>query len=231
MSKIPSLSPRLTMASALVRPGARFADVGTDHAYLPIHLLKRGQISYAVAADVAEGPLDRARENLDAAGLLDKVKLLLTDGLAGMEGLSLTDIAICGMGGELIAAILAAAPFVRDPALRLILQPMTKADALRTYLAAEGFSVFSERYAVEDGRVYLCLGATYDGEVRNLSRTVAVLGERAKRAADDREAFLTYLDIREREVRGRLFGKRAGGADTAADEALLAAIDEERRGV
>lgn len=218
------------MAEALVRPGARFADVGTDHAYLPIHLYRAGRISYAVAADIAEGPLDRARENLVAAGLSDKVKLLLADGLTGMEGLSLTDIAVCGMGGEMIAAILAAAPFVRDPAVRLILQPMTKADALRTYLAAEGFSVFCERYAVEDGRAYVCLGAAYDGRVRTASPVSAVLGEKAVRDVRDREAFLTYLDIREREVRGRLLGKRAGGADTAADEALLAAIAEERNG-
>ena len=229
VSKTPSLSSRLALAADLVRPGARFADVGTDHAYLPIHLIGEGRISFAVAADIAEGPLDRARENLGAAGLLDRVTLLLADGLSGMEGLGLSDIAVCGMGGEMIASILAAAPFVRDPSVRLILQPMTKADVLRRYLAAEGFSVISERYAAEDGRVYLCLGATYDGQVRLLTPFADVLGEPEKRDRRDREAYLAYLDIREREIRGRLRGKRVGGADTGEEEALLAAIAEERK--
>ena len=217
------------MAAALVREGARFADVGTDHAYLPLYLLGEGRISLAVAADIAEGPLERARENLAAAGLSDKVTLLLTDGLSGMEGLGLTDIAICGMGGEMIASILAAAPFVRDPAVRLILQPMTRADVLRRYLAEEGFLVFSERYAAEDGRVYLCLGASYGGGARSLSSVEATLGEPEKRDRRDRAAYLAYLDIRERELRGRLIGKRAGGADTREEEILLAAISEERK--
>ena len=205
------------MAAALVREGARFADVGTDHAYLPLYLLGEGRISLAVAADIAEGPLERARENLAAAGL------------SGMEGLGLTDIAICGMGGEMIASILAAAPFVRDPAVRLILQPMTRADVLRRYLAEEGFLVFSERYAAEDGRVYLCLGASYGGGARSLSSVEATLGEPEKRDRRDRAAYLAYLDIRERELRGRLIGKRAGGADTREEEILLAAISEERK--
>lgn len=228
VNKTLPLSPRLAMVAGLVREGARFADVGTDHAYLPIYLLGEGRLTLAVAADIAEGPLDRARENLAAAGLLDRVTLLLADGLSGMEGLGLTDIAICGMGGEMIASILAAAPFVRDPSLRLILQPMTKADHLRRYLAAEGFSVISERYATEDGRVYLCLSAVYDGLVRSLSSVTAVLGEYERREQRDKEAYLAYLTVREREICGRLHGKRIGGADTREEEALLAAISEER---
>ena len=216
------------MVAGLVREDARFADVGTDHAYLPIYLLGEGRLAFAVAADIAEGPLDRARENLAAAGILDRVTLLLADGLSGMEGLGLTDIAVCGMGGEMIAAILSAAPFVRDPAVRLILQPMTRADHLRRYLAAEGFAVLAERYAAEDGRAYLCLLASYDGCERPLSSVTAVLGDREVRDPRDREAYLAYLTVREREISGRLRGKRVGGADIRDEEALLAAISEER---
>lgn len=222
------IDPRLSLVAGLVREGARFADVGTDHAYLPLHLLSLGRIRSAVASDVAKGPLERARANVRAAGREGDVTLLLADGLTGMEGLRLSDIAICGMGGELIASILEAAPFVRDPAIRLILQPMTRADALRRYLASAGFCVLCERYAKSAGRIYLCLSAAYDGEVREISEVAAVLGDARVREEADKDAFLVFLDLREREAVARLRGKRAGGADASAEESLLAAIAAER---
>lgn len=219
---------RLSLVASLVRPGARFADIGTDHAYLPIYLLQRGQIEFAVAADVASGPLERARRNVAAAGLSDRVELRLADGLSGMEGLSLTDIAICGMGGELIAAILQAAPFVRVGDVRLILQPMTRTAELRRYLAAEGFAVLAERYAVAAGRAYTCLCATYTGEPYAMDAVTAELGSFSLRAPEDAAAYAALLAEREREAAARIRGKRVGGADTLEEETLLAAIAAER---
>ncbi|MBQ2718458.1 MAG: SAM-dependent methyltransferase [Clostridia bacterium] len=227
MSKHP-LDPRLSLAASLVREGARFADVGTDHAYLPLWLLSEGRLSYAVASDVAVGPLERARANVRAEGREGEVTLLLTDGLAGMEGLSLTDVAICGMGGEMIVSILAAAPFVREQRVRLILQPMTHAADLRRYLAAEGFAVLGERYATAAGKVYLCLAAEYTGEPYALPAPMAELGSAALRDARDTEAFLAFLVLRERDTRARLAGKRQGGVDARDEEELLAAIAAER---
>ena len=216
------------MAASLVRPGARFADIGTDHAYLPLALLREGRIASAVAADIAEGPLARARENVLAAGYGGQVTLLLTPGLTGMEGFGLTDIAICGMGGEMILSILAAAPFVKDSGVRLILQPMTHSADVRRALAAEGFAIEGERCAIAAGRPYVCLAVTYTGERRTLSPEVAELGDHRVWDARDTEAFLTLLAVREREARARMAGKLQGGADTAAEVALLAAIEAER---
>ncbi len=228
MNNRASVDPRLSLVADLVRDGACFADIGTDHAYLPLYLLSEGRIRAAVAADVAEGPLERARANVRAAGREGEVTLLLADGLTGMEGLGLSDIAICGMGGELIASILEAAPFVRDPAVRLILQPMTRADSLRRYLASAGFSILAERYTEAAGRVYLCLCAAFDGVSKGIDDIAAVLGNPEARDVRDREAFLAFLDLREREVAARLLGKREGGADATLEEDLLAAIAAER---
>lgn len=223
-----ALDARLAVAAALVRRGARFADVGTDHAYLPLYLLDAGVITSAVAADIAEGPLASARANVVEAGREGEITLLLANGLSGMEGLGLTDIAICGMGGELIVDILMAAPFVKDPDIRLILQPMSRAEVLRAYLASEGFAVLSERYAVAAGRAYLCLAVSYTGLPYEVDPVRAVLGERVLRSAGDAEAFRLYLDAREREALCRLHGKTDGGLPIAAEEALLLAIKQER---
>ena len=225
------LDARLLSVASLVRRGAHFADVGTDHAYLPIHLLQKGQIRSAVASDIAKGPLASARANVLAAGYETEVTLLLTDGLLGMDRLSLTDIAICGMGGELIVDILMAAPFVKDADIRLILQPMSRAEVLRAYLASEGFSVLAERYSVAAGRAYLALAVAYTGVPYEIDPVRAVLGDPTLRAPEDAAAYSAYLDAREREALCRLRGKTDGGISTAAEDALLLAIKQEREGL
>ena len=227
-NRVSLTDPRLLLVASLVREGACFADVGTDHAYLPLYLLSCGRIASAIASDVAEGPLARARRNVQGTPWRDSITLMAADGLQGMEGLGLTDIAICGMGGELISSILEAAPFVRDPAVRLILQPMTRIEALRDYLAEAGFLTLSERYAVSGGRAYLCLLVSYDGIARAIDRKTAYLGDRALRDPSDACAFSAFLDTKEKEAQSRLRGRKSGGVDTSFDEALLAAIAAER---
>ena len=185
-------------------------------------------ISSAVAADIAEGPLATARANVIASGREGDVTLLLANGLSGMDGLGLTDIAICGMGGELIVDILSAAPFVKHPDTHLILQPMSRWEVLRAYLASEGFSVLCERYSVAAGRAYLCLSVTYTGKPYEIDPIRAVLGERSLRAPEDTVAYAAFLDAREREALTRLSGKRSGGLSTDAEDALLMAIKQER---
>ncbi|MBQ7828458.1 MAG: SAM-dependent methyltransferase [Clostridia bacterium] len=158
------MTPRLLTAASFVREGAVVADVGTDHAYLPIYLVSAGTAIRAVASDINEGPLSRAEANVRRFGLSDRIALRLTSGLAGIEAFTPTDVLICGMGGELIASILEAAPFVRDPAIRLILQPMTSARELRLWLAANGFAVTEERFAAEKEKLYVVLCASFCGK-------------------------------------------------------------------
>lgn len=153
----PELSPRLSMVGELVPVGARLADVGTDHAYLPAALILEGKIPWAVAADLRRGPLDRARTTVREYGLTGKAAFRLCDGLTGIRPDEVDAVAVAGMGGETIAAILSAAPWVRERDLPLILQPMSSFPDLRGWLQSNGFTIAEERLAREGDTLYTAL--------------------------------------------------------------------------
>ena len=213
---------RLRAAAELVRQGAVFADIGTDHALLPVFLCKTGRIRRAVAADINEGPLAAARKQIEAEDLADTVRLHLADGLSGLENEGLTDIAICGMGGELIVSILENAPFVKDESIRLILQPMTHAADLRQYLAAEGFAIVEERTACAAGKCYFCLAAEYTGTPYAISRVEAAFGPRSLRVPD--QAFLSLLEKEIRATDKKCRGLQKKGTPDQDEEAYLTSL-------
>ncbi len=169
------LRGRLAAVASLVRDGAYLADIGTDHAYLPIYLMQTGRIKGAVASDIRSGPLARAQKNILAAGLAGQIHTVLTDGLSGLDRYPLTDIVIAGMGGMEIAAILEAAPFVKRACPRLILQPMQHIPELRDYLSG-GWNTEKETQAIEGGKLYQILCVTYDGISRPITETERLLG-------------------------------------------------------
>ena len=218
-----ALDARLSAAAAFVRPGAVFCDVGTDHAYLPIHLVKSGRAARALATDVREGPLAAARAHIAGAGLSDRIEAVLTDGLAGLEGRGLTDIAICGMGGELIARILEDAPFVKDEGVRLILQPMTRPGAVRRYLAENGFAIDGERLCTAAGRIYSCICAHFTGRAYSLTPARAEVGTPTL-DGEARALFASLLCRRIAAAEEKLAGLSQGGLPTTEEVALLAEL-------
>ena len=153
------LSPRLRSVAELVPPGAKFADVGTDHAYLPVWLLQRGVIRHAVASDLRHGPLDRARQTAEKYGLSGQMEFRLCDGLSGIAPEEADTIAIAGMGGETIAAILAAAPWTRERDCLLLLQPMSAQPFLRRWLQEHGYVIRRETLSREGSSLYVTLEA------------------------------------------------------------------------
>ncbi len=155
------LDKRLSCVASLVRPGSRLADIGTDHAYLPVWLVEQGICPSAIASDIGEGPLDSARRTVETAGMRDKIACRLGDGLTTVHPGEVEDVAIAGMGGETIAAILDAVTWVKDESIHLILQPMTRAEDLRRWLLHNGFSITSERLVRDKHRLYPVMAATY----------------------------------------------------------------------
>ena len=156
-----TIDKRLSAVAALVRQGSRLADIGTDHAYLPVHLVQAGVCPSAIASDIGAGPLDAARRTVTENGLTSEIALRLGDGLATVSAGEVEDIAIAGMGGETIAAILEAAPWVQNEGVRLILQPMTRAEDLRRWLLTHGFSVLEEHLIIDGRHLYPVLAAEY----------------------------------------------------------------------
>lgn len=151
------LSPRLKMVADLVPQGARLADVGTDHAYLPTALIQEGKIPFAIAADLRQGPLASAKATVRRAGLEGKVAFRLCDGLRGIQPEEADAVAIAGMGGETIAAILAAAPWTKERDLPLILQPMSSMPDLRIWLGENGYRIVTEELCCEGDTLYTAM--------------------------------------------------------------------------
>lgn len=148
------LSPRLRAAAELVPHGARFADIGTDHAYLPTWLLLNGVIDHAIAADLRPGPLERARETAEKYAVSDRVDFRLCDGLNGLQPGEADAVAIAGMGGETIIHILSQAPWTKEEGITLILQPMSTQPELRRWLSENGYVIEQERTVREDKTLY-----------------------------------------------------------------------------
>ena len=115
------LDPRLLCVAKHIRRGSVLADIGTDHARLPVYLVEQGICPRAIASDLRRGPAEAARKTIRAAGLSETIEVRLGDGLTTVAAGEAGDIAIAGMGGETIAAILDACPWLQDPRYHLCL--------------------------------------------------------------------------------------------------------------
>lgn len=147
--KIP-LSRRLQEVCRFVNPGDRVADVGCDHGYLGIYLLKNHIASQVIASDVREGPLNAAIFNSEKYGVRDRMQFFLTDGVENIP--RDFDVLVCaGMGGDTMISILEAAPWLKGGNHRLILQCQSKRPELRRYLSENGWLI-REETVVRDGR-------------------------------------------------------------------------------
>ena len=220
----PTLTPRLLAAASFVRKNSVVADVGTDHAYLPIALVRDGTAKSAVASDINEGPYLRALANIRAHSLSHKITALCTPGLDGIGQYAPTDILICGMGGELIAAIIDAAPWTRDSRIRLVLQPMTHSQSLRKYLLDNGFSIIDEKIAKEE-KLYQIICAEYTGAGEEYSELELIFGKRNIERGGEclRELVSRQIEILKKIAEAK---KAAKTQATDEEEKLISLMEE-----
>lgn len=227
-----NLDERLLCAASFVREGKRFADIGSDHAYLPIHLALTGKIDDALASDINEGPVESAIQNINAFGVGDRVRAICSDGLVGAESFAPEDIAILGMGGELIEHIIDRAPWVKNEKIRLILQPMTHAETLYLYLCREGFSIVDERISSTSDkrtdRIYRVIVAEYSGQAYEPSVVEAFVGKKnIERYRKDGDVLVKKYIKHMIEVFGvRMNGKKYAGIDASFEEGIISSLEE-----
>lgn len=148
------LSPRLQIVADLVPQCRRVLDIGTDHAWLPIELLRQGRCLEAVAIDIRSGPLAIARRNIQVSGLSDHIAVRLADGLDDLPLTPEDTIVMAGLGGNEMIHILEKQPRIVKA---IILQPMKSLPELRIWLCANGYRIETEKLAIEEHRSYAIL--------------------------------------------------------------------------
>lgn len=149
------LSQRLATVAALIPEGARIADIGSDHAYLPAALALQKKISFAVAGEVVKGPYQNAVKEIHRYHLEDIIQPRLADGLAAIQPTDQVDtVVIAGMGGALITSILDSGKDKLRSVKRLVLQPNVGEPRLRKWLLANRFQIMAEKLVAEDGHDY-----------------------------------------------------------------------------
>ncbi len=163
------LGPRLFCAASMVRCRTNIVDIGTDHGYLPAYLVEQGIAENVLACDIGVLPLKNAEKTVTAYGLSDRISLRVSDGLHEVSPEEADEIVICGMGGTLISSILGAASWIKRPGMHLILQPMTHTEDVRQYLLENGFFIDEEKFMLDNGKIYCCISAVYDGCVREVN--------------------------------------------------------------
>jgi len=197
------LTPRLKTVGDMVREGVRVADVGTDHAFLPLYLIKNGKISSAIASDINIGPIKNALNNINDHQCQDYIKVVHCSGLNGVSGNEVDDVIIAGMGGELISAIINDADWLKSPDKHLILQPMSRANELRRYLCDNGFEISEERIASEGKRLYTVISAYYCGEKIGYDDVFLHVGKVLLNQSDDARRYaLNQADVLRRAAEG-----------------------------
>lgn len=220
----PKLDNRLSSALQFLRSGKILADVGTDHAYIPIFAVGSGISSAAIASDINDGPVKRAAIHVSSYGLSDKIKVIKTDGLTGLDKYRPDDIVIFGMGGELIVKIIDEAKWVRNSDIRLILSPMTNHQHLRKYLADEGFDIDKEVLSSSDGRIYQTLCCHFDEKVREMTEAELLFGRYNIEHNIENPLFTELLAKTERIFREIVSGKETAGIDTSYENKIIEEI-------
>lgn len=168
------LGPRLQTIASFVPPGTNLGDIGTDHAYLPVHLAQKGIIAKAIGVDIHQGPYESAQQTVSSYGLNDKIDIRLGNGLVPLEKGEVDTLVIAGMGGFTILEILGSNPQVIKGVTTLILQPQGAEARVRSELLSQGWKLLDECLINEDNRIYtvICLSRSQDLSKEDIERKI-----------------------------------------------------------
>lgn len=205
------MNRRLRAIYNKILPGTGVIDVGTDHGYLPAALAASDYPGRILASDLRPEPLEAARKTAAHAGVTERVDFLLCDGLSLCPPDAVDTIVIAGMGGDTIVKILDEAEFCMDGRYLLILQPMTKPEVLRYWLAYNEFEIKSETLVEDAGELYQILTARFGGRTK-LSDAELFVGKAS--LSEDPALYEQALEQFERRLERALAGMETGNDDS-----------------
>ncbi len=156
------ISYRLKHIAGLVTPGYIVADIGTDHGYVPVYLVKEGISPSAIAVDISKGSLMKAEELARKAGLSDRVECRLSDGFEKLLPGEADTAVISGMGGILMCNIMEAHPDVLGSFKEIIVSPHRDADLVRSVITCHGFRIESDEMITDHKKDYIVIKAVKD---------------------------------------------------------------------
>ena len=184
-----SVDNRLQRIAGMIRRGDRVADIGTDHAYLPVFLIKEGISSTAFACDVSDGPLENAKKTIEKSGV-EGIAVRKGDGLEAVSPEEVDTVVIAGMGGDLIARILQSSPWIKNERYELVLQPMTAVEDLREYLCKNGFSIKIEQAVSAHNRIYTAMKVVFTGKVTECDPLFYFVGRLGDNLGEDEVVYI-----------------------------------------
>lgn len=168
---------RLNTLANMVDQNSRVADIGTDHAYLPIKLVMQGKVQFAIASDVAKGPLHNAKVDITEAGLTKQIDVRLGSGLKTIKTEDKIDtVVIAGMGGKLMTELLNEAWLDQKRFSTLILEPNIGEPRVRTWLMVHGYQINQERLIFEAGHSYELIKAELTDQIVPLTEKELLFG-------------------------------------------------------
>ncbi len=210
---------RLLKCADMVSGRGVVCDVGTDHANLPVYLIQHDLCPYAIASDIADGPLEAANATVNRAGLSALINIIKSDGLKDVPSDGITDVIIAGMGAETISSIIEAAPWLHN-GINLILQPMTKIPYMRKWLYANGYEIIREEAVSDENYIYTVMNVRFSGYRMKVCDTFADLGM---------FDFSEYNSVRYAERQLKRLESVSEGIRKSARSVDTSAVDEECR--
>lgn len=193
------LDNRLSAVAENIIKGKNMVDIGTDHAYLPVWLTRRGICPKALAVDINKDPISFANATIEKYRAADMVETRLSDGFENVPRDFAENIVIAGMGGDAISDILSQCEWIKDAKYNLILQPMTCHERLRKYLYQSGFSILSETIVKDSHRIYTVMKVGFSGIVQEAPVYMQYSGSVNADDANGREYLMRQI-VRLRDV-------------------------------
>ncbi len=217
------LSKRLTAVAGLVTEGASVADIGTDHGYVPIYLMKQGKAKKVIATDINRGPLERARMHVIGYGLKGKIETRLSDGLGAIRPGEVDTVIVAGMGGNLVIRILNDGKDVVDSLDACVLQPQSEIAKVRRYLVQCGLMIEREDMVEEDCKFYPMMRVIH-GEPEQYEDYEYLYG---KRLLEMRHPVLKKYLLRERGIQESIVRQLSARKGSESARKRLCEMQEE----